>query len=61
MKKEKYDRSNTYNKKMKQNDKLEDNMFEIDDFYFEKEYRRKKREITQKKKKEKRNKEDRWN
>lgn len=61
MKKEKYDKSNTYNKKMKQDDKLEDNMFEIDDFYFEKEYRRKKREITQKKKKEKRNKEIRWN
>jgi len=61
MKKEKYDKANTYNKRIIQNDKSEDTMFEIDDYYFEKEHRRKKREITQKKKKERRNKEDRWN
>ena len=52
----KYEEKN-YNKK---NDKQEA-MFEIDEFYFEKEYSRKKREISQKKKKEKRRKEDRWN
>ena len=57
MKKERNDRNTLYEKK----EVASDTMFEIDDFYFEKEYRRKKREITQKKKNEKRKKEDRWN
>lgn len=57
MKKERNDKKNSHIK----NDMQNDSMFEIDDFYFEKESRRKKREITQKKKHERRRKEDRWN
>lgn len=61
MKKDKYDKNNTYNTKEKRKGDIEEPMSEIEAFYFEKELHRKKREIAKRKKKEKRSKEDRWN
>lgn len=61
MKKNKHERNNVYKKKDVDRNEKQGLMFEIDEFYFEKENHRKKRETTKRKKQERERKEDKWN